>query len=1207
MSRLMLHLLGPFQAVVHEQPVAGFRSDKARALLAYLAIEAARPHARTALAELLWPGYPLSVSRTYLRSALLNLRSILDDQSHEENSACPLLLSTRDTIQLNPAADVWVDVIALSHLLDGLRTPDALEQAVALFRGPFLEGLSVDDSPGFDEWLLFTSEQVNRKALAALQALAALHLKQGRFGAAASSARRQLALDAWDETAHRQLMAALAHEGNRSAALAQYERCCAILSREVGVEPSKETTLLAERIRAGSLEAGWAQAQADSSGAGVAVATAPRTPYSSPAVLARERELAQLQSCMDQALQGAGRVAFVAGGAGSGKTTLLHEFGRRALRRYADVAVAVGRCSDFAGAGDPYLPFSMVLQMLNGDIESPQAATLLSEGHTQRMWAVAPLAAELLADTAPSLLGRLVPAEPFLLRVEAMRVRDDRSLTAGSPTAGASTAGAPAAWHQRLAQWAQRSAATAGTAEPHDLLAAVTHYLHALAQRVPLLLLIDDLQWADAGSVGLLFHLGRQLAGSRILIVAAYRPEAVALGIEGQRALLTTARCELQRITGDVEIDLDRADGQQFVEALLDSEPNRLGAAFRAMLYTHTEGHPLFTVELLHWLCAQGILAQADDGAWILARPAHWQSLPPRVEAIVAERIGQLSSEWRDLLKVASVCGELFSAEVVAPAAMLDEGRVRWALSEPLRRQHRLVQPEGSVHIEPHGQRLSRYRFAHAFFQRYLYDSLDGAERSYLHERVARLLEALYGPSVDEIAARLAQHYEEAGITEKAVHFRQRAGARAVALSAMEEAIAHYSRGLTLLNTVTATPQSAPLHAEQQRALLVALAVPLNVMRGWSGPEATGALTRAGELSRALGGTADPLETVLQIRLHTGRGAPDQALELGHDLLRRLQESGESRALAETHYALGEPLLFRGALAAARTHLEQAFALHGAPSSQPLLLGVDLPVACSTWLAWALWPLGFLDQAKAAAAQALDRARALNTRSTLGFALALAGGMACLQQGDLETARSHAQALLQLRFETASAPYQSFGAVILGLGQIKQGQKEAGLAQLRQGLAAWQAAGTVAGSVNLRLVLVQALRAVGERGQALATIEEAMAIIEQTGLRYSEAELWRQKAELLQSAGLDQAAEVEACLARALAVARAQNARLWELRSTISLCRLRLAQGQPAAALALLAPLNAWFTEGLDTPDLRAARDLLDELARAPQPLPQDA
>jgi WD40 repeat protein/DNA-binding SARP family transcriptional activator len=243
MPHLSLALLGPFQASLDGQPATGFESNKVRALLAYLAVEADRPHARETLAGLLWPDYPDRSALKNLRSALANLRQAIGDHRADP----PFLLITRDTVQFNRDSDHVLDVAALRDLP---RQPvERLGQTLSVYRGAFLEGFSLSDSPAFEEWALVQREQLKLQVLEALRRLAAHHEAQGEYDQAIAAARRALAMEPWDEEAHRQVMRALALGGQRSQALAQYETCCRLLRQELGVAPAQETVALAESVR----------------------------------------------------------------------------------------------------------------------------------------------------------------------------------------------------------------------------------------------------------------------------------------------------------------------------------------------------------------------------------------------------------------------------------------------------------------------------------------------------------------------------------------------------------------------------------------------------------------------------------------------------------------------------------------------------------------------------------------------------------------------------------------------------------------------------------------------------------------------------------------------------------------------------------------------------------------------------------------------
>jgi len=254
-ARLSIHLLGPFHVTLDGEPVTGFESNKARALLAYLAAEADRPHSREALAGLLWPEQPDRIARRNLSQALFNLRQVI----HDDDARPPFLRVTRRTVQFDSDSDYWLDAAAFaSHIAAGKARgrprPETgirrLEQAIVLYRGDFLTGFFVDDSVLFEEWVTLRRERFHRQVLDALYHLAKHYERRRDYDRARHYARRQVELEPWREEAHQQLMRVLARSGQRSAALAQYTTCCRALAEELGVEPHQETIALYERIRA---------------------------------------------------------------------------------------------------------------------------------------------------------------------------------------------------------------------------------------------------------------------------------------------------------------------------------------------------------------------------------------------------------------------------------------------------------------------------------------------------------------------------------------------------------------------------------------------------------------------------------------------------------------------------------------------------------------------------------------------------------------------------------------------------------------------------------------------------------------------------------------------------------------------------------------------------------------------------------------------
>jgi DNA-binding SARP family transcriptional activator len=409
MAHLSLSLLGPFQVTLAGEPVTGFESNKVRALLAYLAVEADRPHRREVLAALLWPDWPDRAARSNLRNALANLRKSIGDRYARP----PFLLISRETIQFDTTSDYWLDVTAFRSSVEAdLADRSAgrrLEEAVALYRGSFLEGFSLKDSVAFDDWSLLVRERLQRQVLTALHRLAAYYEERGEYERACDCARRQVELETWQEEAHQQLMRLLALSGQRGAALAQYETCRRLLAEELGVEPAKETTGLYELIRDGRLQVGVpSSARPRDLALKPPAFLAEKEPVKveRPVFVARERELAQMSRYLDAVLSGQGQVVLVTGEAGSGKTTLIHEF--------------AGNCNAHTGPGDPYLPFREMLNLLTGDVEAGWSRGTITRENARRLWALLPVSVQALLDLGWELIDTLIPATALATRAAAL-------------------------------------------------------------------------------------------------------------------------------------------------------------------------------------------------------------------------------------------------------------------------------------------------------------------------------------------------------------------------------------------------------------------------------------------------------------------------------------------------------------------------------------------------------------------------------------------------------------------------------------------------------------------------------------------------------------------------------------------------------------------------------------------------------------------
>jgi tetratricopeptide (TPR) repeat protein len=670
----------------------------------------------------------------------------------------------------------------------------------------------------------------------------------------------------------------LAQSGQRPAALAQFELCRQILAGELAVEPAGETMGLVERIRRGELEPPPAAA-----GPPPMIERPPpaflrqgaehASVYVAEPFVGREPQLARLDGFLAAALAGQGGVAFVSAEAGWGKTRLLEAFTQRALAAHPDLIVATGLGTAAADAGDPFLPFRDILRMLAANVEQQWLAGSISHCHALRLWRFFPRVVEALARHGPHLVGAFVPQKSLLQGAAAHDAVDP-------------------ALRQQLGDLARQAGGQGGEADRERIFEEIGDVLQALARQQPLLLILDDLHWADPSSVSLLFHLARRLQQCPLLILGAYRPEELALPRAGREHPLAAPLAEFRRMFGDVWLELDRGNqehDQAFVDALLDLEPNLLGRTFRSALLRHTGGHPLFVAEILRDMKERGDLLHDAAGRWAVGPALNWNVLPARVEGVIETRIGRLDAELRGVLDAASVEGETFTAQVVARALGVDARRVVMMLDREGSGRYRLVQEQGIK--QAGGQRLSIYRFRHHLFQRYLYSVLSQSRRAYLHEDVAGALETLYGEQAAEIASELAAHFQAAGDAARAIPYLYQAGLRASHLAADAEAIALLNRGLDLLQALP------PSHERSRQALDLQIA--LGAAQGNTG-DITAALAtfqQAAAAARALGAWHDLARAALGYEEARWRynlpAAP--AVALLEEALRCLEE--QARAL----------------------------------------------------------------------------------------------------------------------------------------------------------------------------------------------------------------------------------------------------------------------------------------------------------------------
>jgi predicted ATPase/DNA-binding SARP family transcriptional activator len=1166
MSALAIQLFGP-PSVTRDGQRIEIETRKGLAILAYLAVNR-RPVSRATLAALLWPDYDQQRAAANLRRTLWSLNSRM---------GAGALSADGERVALAPS--VAVDVEAFSRLVDETRQHGhpphevcpaccaPLAAAARIAQDPFMAGFSLDDAVEFDDWQSLTATGLRDALAEALRRLAAAHALVGDLQAALDAAQRRAAIDPLDQDAARDLLLHYAWCGQHAAALRAFRELERRLERELGAAPDPHVRAAFEAIRD--------HAEPPAPGGAPQAAQLPTFlarggASAAPIFVARERELAELESHLAAARLGEGRVVFVTGEAGQGKTALLGAFARRAVAAHADLVAARGTCNAYTGIGDPYLPFREALLLLTGDVEEATLAGSLDATQAARLWRLIPRAAQALAEQGPDLLDTFVPLAPLLAR--AAPLADQETLRA-----------------------LERRAARASIVDPMlqqvSLFAQITSMLTELARQSPLLLALDDLQWGDAGSLALLFHLSRRLSGARILILAAYRPNDVALGRQGERHPLEAIVHETQRAQGTPPIDLAHAQGRAFVDALIDSEPNHLGAEFRGELLRQTGGHPLFTSELLRGMRERGDLARDTAGAWAARAQIDWGRLPARVEAVIAERIGRLPGMLRALLRAASVEGEEFSAEVAAALAGVDPADARRQLSDVAEREHRLVQTIGILRVG--ATRLTRYRFHHFLIQRGLLASLTAAERVAYSEDAGRALAQIYDGRTEEIAVALAHHFDAAELPDLAIGYYQQAGDRALRLSAYPEAVEQYRRALELLSALPPTPE----RLGRELALQAAYSVPLQHLEGWASARVEAAFGRAIELARQFG--SPPATHPLLGRIAHAlvyRGEHRRALPLAQEMLALASATEDEATLLEAHTVVGLTHFYMGEFRIALPHLSLALRLYDpeAHASLTYLYGQDLGVHAGLYQMLSLTMLGYVDQGRQQAQETIALAERVGHPFTRAFTWSFVALNAALAR-DIAMVAHASERGLALASAHAFSTWVAFCMVPHGYARAMRGDLEAGIAEIREGLAIAQPTGARTPLPLIFGLLADLCLAAGRQGEARELIDTALQLAAQQHEAMFLADLqWRDAAlRAREGAPWEQ---VDAGILQAIATARAQDARLPELRACLT--RYELARDhapqQAPAARADLAAVYAWFTEGHDTADLTEAQRALD-------------
>ncbi len=707
-------------------------------------------------------------------------------------------------------------------------------------------------------------------------------------------------------------------------------------------------------------------------------------------------------------------------------------------------------------------------------------------------------------------------------------------------------------------------------------------FFEALARAVlqasqPLLLLIDDLQWCDQETLEWLHYLLRFDPQARLLVVGTARAEEV-----GAQHPLTPLLFDLHRTGHVTEIVLGPLDAAETAKLTAHIGGRELDVDQIVQLYRETEGNPLFVVETVRaGLGSSAFSVQSpelrnDRNLPPLTLNAQ---LPPMVHAVIAARLAQLSAPARELASLAATIGRAFTFDVLARASDHDEDSLVRGLDELWQRC--IVREQGAT----------AYDFTHDKLREVAYDEVSPAHRRLLHRHVAQALETIHTSNLDPISGQVAAHFERAGLPEQAMRYYQRAAAVAQRVYANEEAISLLNKGLALLRTIPGGPE----RDARELTLQSALGVSLVASRGYGTAEVIDVCGRAQSLCESLGRPPSPPILRALALAHIVRAEFQQAHDLGDQLLGLAERDRDPVLLVESHYVLGVTLFWQGVFVSSRSHLEQAISHYDSQQSRMhiALYSQDPKVVCLCRLALDLWYLGYPHRAVQTCQEALALAHELAHPFSLAYAALFYTQLHNHLRAGKET-QERAEAVIALCREHRLGFWLPAATVLHGWSLAEQGAIEVGIAEIREGMAAFQAIGAEYMRPYFLALLAEQYRKAGDVEQGLPLLAEAIATVDKRGERWCEAELHRTNGELLLMRGEDAAAED--AFARALAIARSQDAKSLELRVATSLARLWLRQARHAEARQLLAEIFGWFTEGFDTRDLQDARALLRQL-----------
>ena len=695
-------------------------------------------------------------------------------------------------------------------------------------------------------------------------------------------------------------------------------------------------------------------------------------------------------------------------------------------------------------------------------------------------------------------------------------------------------------------------------------LAALTNWAIASARVQPLVLAFEDLHWADPTTLDVLHGIAERGALAPLFAVATTRPEfRPPWSMHSHHGTVSLAPLDRRQVRDMVaQLSAQQALLREVVEDVV----------------TRTGGVPLFIEEVTRLLLERG-------------QQGGMQEIPPTLQQLLTARLDRLGPA-REVAQIGAVVGRDFSYALIRAVANMEDAALQAALERLAEADILLVQglPPESV-----------YRFKHALIQDAAYENLLKSRRQALHRSVAEALRDNLAATAAAEPELLAHHFTQAGLTEAAIEWWGQAGQRSLERSALVEAAEQLTRALVQIATLPGTPALR----RQQIKLQVSLMTPLVHVKGYAAPETKAAAERARlliEQAEALGEPPeDPL--LLFVVLYGFWAANyiafngDIVRDLGAQFFALVEKQATIAPQMIGHRLMGTSLLSTGEIAEARAHFDKGIALYDPTEHRTLAtrFGVDVRVSILSYRSWALWMLGYPEAALADAEAALSDAREIGQAATLMFALNYTS-LPHIFRGDYAKAKAVVDELVVLADEKGTLIWKASGLSLQGILLALSGKPADAIPMIISGRSMYESTGATLGLSWRSPHLSAAYAELGQFDDAWRCVNEAITAVEATKETWCEAESHRVAGEIALKSPEANAPNAQAHFERALAVARAQQAKSWELRAAMSMARLLRDQGKRDEARDQLAPVYGWFTEGFDTLDLKDAKALLDEL-----------